>query len=421
MPLSVYGILASKFLRDRIGVLLLKLLESSRGLLVIFPKIEKIIDFWGFFRAADYGDQRFCSNEVCSCSTISLREEPAIRVPVETSRTNSIDLIQASHRDPYSLCMLDAELNGTISEKIDWQSTDEFWEKGQGQGQDLFLQTLAFMKIQNLMDIFSLTKLVSRGVDVVVGTLGRIIDFINGNNLKLIEVKYLVVDEADQTLAVGFQEKVEVILEKLLSQRQSMLFFATMPGWVKKLAKKYLDNPLTIDLVGDEEEKLAERIKLHAIAASATSKTLNGFWQGKFTVLVATDVAAHGLDIPNVDLIIYYELPNDPKTFFTSLWSYWDPSLNLLVHQLWKRFLGYPLRKLLPHLVNFIPSFNESEYQDVARNNAAGVRTKVYGGTEFILLNQEGAAHDLGCLDPEFEPGLRPFPLNASILSANQN
>ncbi|RZC22008.1 DEAD-box ATP-dependent RNA helicase 3, chloroplastic-like [Glycine soja] len=209
----------------------------------------------------------------------------------------------------------------------------------------------------------------SRGVDVVVGTPGRIIDLINGNSLKLSEVQYLVLDEADQMLAVGFEEDVEMILENLPAQRQSMLFSATMPSWVKKLARKYLNNPLTIDLVGDEEEKLAEGIKLYAIAATATSKrtilsdlvtvyakggktivftqtkrdadevslsltnsimsealhgdisqhqrerTLNGFRQGKFTVLVATDVAARGLDIPNVDLIIHYELPNDPETF----------------------------------------------------------------------------------------------------------
>uniref|UniRef100_A0A5B7AYF5 RNA helicase n=1 Tax=Davidia involucrata TaxID=16924 RepID=A0A5B7AYF5_DAVIN len=209
----------------------------------------------------------------------------------------------------------------------------------------------------------------SRGVDVVVGTPGRIIDLIKNNNLKLGEVQYLVLDEADQMLAVGFEEDVEVILEKLPSERQSMLFSATMPGWVKKLARKYLDNPLTIDLVGDQDEKLAEGIKLYAIPTTATSKrtilsdlvtvyakggktivftqtkrdadevslaltnsiasealhgdisqhqrerTLNGFRQGKFTVLVATDVASRGLDIPNVDLVIHYELPNDPETF----------------------------------------------------------------------------------------------------------
>ncbi|MED6171815.1 DEAD-box ATP-dependent RNA helicase 3, chloroplastic [Stylosanthes scabra] len=209
----------------------------------------------------------------------------------------------------------------------------------------------------------------SRGVDVVVGTPGRIIDLINGNSLKLSEVQYLVLDEADRMLAVGFEEDVEVILEKVPSERQIMLFSATMPGWVKKLSRKYLNNPLTIDLVGDEEEKLANGIKLYAMSATGTSKrtilsdlvtvyakggktivftqtkkdadevslsltssiasealhgdisqhqrerTLNGFRQGKFTVLVATDVAARGLDIPNVDLVIHYELPNDPETF----------------------------------------------------------------------------------------------------------
>ncbi|KAI4349842.1 hypothetical protein L6164_010391 [Bauhinia variegata] len=209
----------------------------------------------------------------------------------------------------------------------------------------------------------------SRGVDVVVGTPGRIIDLINGNSLKLSEVEFLVLDEADQMLAVGFEEDVEVILQKLPSERQSMLFSATMPGWVKKLARKYLDNPLTIDLVGEKEEKLAEGIKIYALSATTSSKrtilsdlitvyakggktivftqtkrdadevslaltnslasealhgdisqhqrerTLNGFRQGKFTVLVATDVAARGLDIPNVDLVIHYELPNDPETF----------------------------------------------------------------------------------------------------------
>ncbi|CAI0390640.1 unnamed protein product [Linum tenue] len=89
----------------------------------------------------------------------------------------------------------------------------------------------------------------TRGVDVVVGTPGRIIDLIKGNSLKLGEVQYLVLDEADQMLSFGFEEDVELILENLPTKRQSMLFSATMPIWVKKLARKYLDDPLQIDLV----------------------------------------------------------------------------------------------------------------------------------------------------------------------------
>ncbi|CAG7894089.1 unnamed protein product [Brassica rapa] len=65
--------------------------------------------------------------------------------------------------------------------------------------------------------------------------------------VELGEVEYLVLDEADQMLAVGFEEAVESILENLPHKRQSMLFSATMPTWVKKLARKYLDNPLNID------------------------------------------------------------------------------------------------------------------------------------------------------------------------------
>ncbi|CAK8572612.1 unnamed protein product [Lathyrus sativus] len=209
----------------------------------------------------------------------------------------------------------------------------------------------------------------SRGVDVVVGTPGRLIDLINGKTLKLSDIQYLVLDEADQMLAVGFEEDVELILENIPSKRQIMLFSATMPGWVKKLSRKHLSNPLTIDLVGDSEEKLAEGIKLYAVSATVSSKrrilyglinaygkggktivftrtkrdadeisrslsnsiaskalhgdisqyqrekTLNGFRQGRFSVLVATDVASRGLDIPNVDLIIHYELPDGPETF----------------------------------------------------------------------------------------------------------
>ncbi|BBN05938.1 ATP-dependent RNA helicase DDX21 [Marchantia polymorpha subsp. ruderalis] len=208
-----------------------------------------------------------------------------------------------------------------------------------------------------------------KGVDIAVGTPGRIIDLIDRGSLKLHEVQFLVLDEADQMLAVGFEEDVEKILEGLPSERQSMLFSATMPAWVKNLSRKYLKKPLTIDLVGESDEKLAEGIKLFCVNCVASAKrsilndlitvyakggktivftqtkrdaddvslsmsrlvgcealhgditqaqrekTLNAFREGKFSVLVATDVAARGLDIPNVDLVVHFEIPNDPETF----------------------------------------------------------------------------------------------------------
>ncbi|XP_073005217.1 DEAD-box ATP-dependent RNA helicase 53-like [Typha latifolia] len=207
------------------------------------------------------------------------------------------------------------------------------------------------------------------GVDVVVGTPGRIIDLLKRGALNLSEIQFVVLDEADQMLAVGFDEDVEIILEKLPSKRQGMMFSATMPSWIRKLTQKYLKDPVTIDLVGDSDQKLAEGISLYSIASDNYGKpsilgplikehakggkcivftqtkrdadrlafgmgrslpcqalhgdisqnqrerTLAGFRDGQFSILIATDVAARGLDIPNVDLVIHYELPNTSELF----------------------------------------------------------------------------------------------------------
>lgn len=207
------------------------------------------------------------------------------------------------------------------------------------------------------------------GVDVVVGTPGRIIDLLRRGNLNLSEIQFVVLDEADQMLAVGFDEDVEVIMEKLPQNRQSMLFSATMPSWIRKLSNQYLKDPVIIDLVGESDQKLPEGISLYSIASENYGKssilgtlikehanggkcivftqtkreadrlaysmgrsyacqalhgditqnqrerTLSGFREGRFNILVATDVAARGLDIPNVDLVVHYEIPNSSELF----------------------------------------------------------------------------------------------------------
>ncbi|XP_039114320.1 DEAD-box ATP-dependent RNA helicase 53-like [Dioscorea cayenensis subsp. rotundata] len=207
------------------------------------------------------------------------------------------------------------------------------------------------------------------GMDIVVGTPGRIIDLVQRGALDLSEVKFVVLDEADQMLAVGFQEDVECILSYLPARRQCMLFSATMPSWVNDLSRKYLRNPLVIDLVGETDQKLADGISLYSVASTSLNKqnllptlisryaeggksiiftrtkidaeslsrsmrsiigsrplhgnmqqmhrdkTLAAFRSGKFNVLVATDVAARGLDIPNVDLVVHFEMPNTSEIF----------------------------------------------------------------------------------------------------------
>ncbi|XP_004499961.1 DEAD-box ATP-dependent RNA helicase 53, mitochondrial-like [Cicer arietinum] len=207
------------------------------------------------------------------------------------------------------------------------------------------------------------------GVEIVVGTPGRVIDLLKRGSLKLKDVKFVVLDEADQMLQVGFQEAVETILQKMPTKRQTLMFSATMPSWIKNLTRNYLNNPLTIDLVGDSDQKLADGISLYSIASNGNAKagilaplitehakggkciiftqtkrdadrlshilakslkcealhgdisqtqrerTLTGFRNSYFNVLVATDVASRGLDVPNVDLVIHYELPNSSEIF----------------------------------------------------------------------------------------------------------
>nr|GMC88345.1 DEAD-box ATP-dependent RNA helicase 53-like [Ipomoea batatas] len=208
-----------------------------------------------------------------------------------------------------------------------------------------------------------------RGVDMVVGTPGRIIDLLKRGSLDLSELQFVVLDEADQMLNVGFAEDVERILQNAPKKRQTMMFSATMPGWILKLTQQFLKNPVEIDLVGNSDQKLADGISLYSIACEMHQKpavlgplitehakggkcivftqtkrdadrlacamqrnfkcealhgdisqnqrerTLSGFREGHFNVLVATDVAARGLDVPNVDLVIHYELPNSSEIF----------------------------------------------------------------------------------------------------------
>ncbi|OEL38582.1 DEAD-box ATP-dependent RNA helicase 53 [Dichanthelium oligosanthes] len=193
-------------------------------------------------------------------------------------------------------------------------------------------------------------RVLKYGVDIVVGTPGRVIDLLRRGVLNLSEIQFVVLDEADQMLAVGFDEDVEVIMEQLPQNRQSMLFSATMPSWIIKISNKYLNDPIVIDLVsdflsyfpgysltftsllsqvGDSDQKLPEGISLYSIASDNFAKqsilgpliknqrerTLSGFRDGRFNILVATDVAARGLDIPNVDLVVHYEIPNTSELF----------------------------------------------------------------------------------------------------------
>ncbi|WP_415648498.1 DEAD/DEAH box helicase, partial [Stackebrandtia soli] len=207
------------------------------------------------------------------------------------------------------------------------------------------------------------------GVEIVVGTPGRLIDLIKSKHLRLDEVHTAVLDEADRMLDLGFAEDVEKLLKGLPEDRQTMLFSATMPDGIVALSRKFLRQPMTIhaDVTTDQApskqteqfaylthslnkiEVLARilqakgrgltmvfsRTKRHtqriaddlefrgfAVAAvhgdlgqNARERALRAFRSGNIDVLVATDVAARGLDVRDVTHVVNYDSPDDAETY----------------------------------------------------------------------------------------------------------
>uniref|UniRef100_M4BJK6 RNA helicase n=1 Tax=Hyaloperonospora arabidopsidis (strain Emoy2) TaxID=559515 RepID=M4BJK6_HYAAE len=207
-----------------------------------------------------------------------------------------------------------------------------------------------------------------RGVDILVGTPGRIMDLVNKGSLSLDDVDVSVLDEADMMLKFGFQEAVETILGWVPEGGQTVMWSATFPKWVSSMASKYLKEPVSIDLVGDVDNQvpatvthkainapMRERVqvlenvlRLHAhdgktlvftetkreadeivnalagqdvralhgdLSQGMRTSTMNGFRSGQVKTLVCTDIAARGLDIANVELVVQYRLPSDKESF----------------------------------------------------------------------------------------------------------
>ncbi|KAM0885432.1 hypothetical protein ACQ4PT_030357 [Festuca glaucescens] len=216
----------------------------------------------------------------------------------------------------------------------------------------------------------------TKGVDVIVGTPGRVKDFIVKGSLSLKCLKFCVLDEADEMLNMGFAEDVELILGKVedVTKVQTFLFSATLSEWVKKLSMRFLKaEKRTVDLVGNEKRKASVSVRHLALPCNHAarsqivpgiircyshggqtiiftktkksaselsglipgSRALHGditqverevlladFRSGKFFVLVATNVAAQGLDINDVHLIIQCEAPRDGEAYiYQSGWT----------------------------------------------------------------------------------------------------
>ncbi|MGQ4491385.1 DEAD/DEAH box helicase [Streptomyces sp. 372A] len=209
-----------------------------------------------------------------------------------------------------------------------------------------------------------------KGVDVIVGTPGRLLDLAGQRKLDLSKVRALVLDEADEMLDLGFLPDVERIITMLPAKRQTMLFSATMPGAVISLARRYMSQPTHINATSPDDEgttvkntaqyvyrahsmdkpemvarilqadgrglamifcrtkrtaaDIAEQLERRGFASGAVhgdlgqgarEQALRAFRNGKVDVLVCTDVAARGIDVEGVTHVINYQSPEDEKTY----------------------------------------------------------------------------------------------------------
>jgi ATP-dependent RNA helicase DeaD len=206
-----------------------------------------------------------------------------------------------------------------------------------------------------------------RGVDVVVGTPGRLIDLMERGVLDLSQLRTLVLDEADEMLSMGFVDDIEAILKETPAERQTALFSATLPREIRRLAESYMREPqsvtieraqMTVEAIEQryylvrEGDKLALITRLFEVdeissalifvrtransselsstlstrgfpaealngdlSQEARERTLNRFRQGLVKVLVATDVAARGLDIDDISHVFNFHLPDDPEVY----------------------------------------------------------------------------------------------------------
>ncbi len=210
-------------------------------------------------------------------------------------------------------------------------------------------------------------RALQRGVHVVVGTPGRVMDHIRRKTLKLQNLKTLVLDEADEMLRMGFIDDVEWVLEQLPTERQIVLFSATMPTQIRRIATKYLSNPVEVTIkvktatadtirqrfwpvsglhkldaltrILEAEDfdaviifvrtktatvELSDKLAARGYAATALNgdiaqnlreRTIDNLKKGKLDILVATDVAARGLDVTRISHVINYDIPYDAEAY----------------------------------------------------------------------------------------------------------
>ncbi len=226
---------------------------------------------------------------------------------------------------------------------------------------------LSSLAIYGGQSIYTQLKALQRGPQVVIGTPGRVMDHMRRGTIKLRKLKFLILDEADRMLDMGFQDAIETILEDTPAERQTIMFSATMQPEILKLTKRYQQSPKHIDVTAGKAsspqidqvyyslknksklEALKRLIAFHKIGSALIfcntkrrvddlcddlrddgfaaaglhgdlrqnkrDSVMKGFRQDEVRLLVATDVAARGIDVDNVDAVFNYDLPRDDEDY----------------------------------------------------------------------------------------------------------
>lgn len=230
-----------------------------------------------------------------------------------------------------------------------------------------FMHGIKVLPIYGGQDISKQIRSLKGGVQIVIGTPGRVMDHMRRKTLRLEHIRMVVLDEADEMLNMGFREDIETILKEMPQERQTVMLSATMPGPILEIARTYQKDPEIIRVVKKEltvpkieqyyyevkpknkeevltrlldlydpklslvfcntkrqVDDLTEKLKgrgyfaegLHGdLKQSQRDRVMNGFRNGKTEILVATDVAARGIDVDDVEAVFNYDVPQDEEYY----------------------------------------------------------------------------------------------------------
>ena len=311
-----------------------------------------------------------------------------------------------------------------------------------------------------------------KGVHVVVGTPGRIIDHIKRKTLKLGDITHLVLDEADEMLNMGFIDDIEEILSHTNPSRRTTLFSATMPAKIRELARKYMDGyqmltvkkqQLTTSLTdqvyfevkaSDKFEALCRIVDmedgfyglvfcrtrndvdgvvshltdrgydaeaLHGeISQSQRERTLDNFRKKNINILVATDVAARGLDVYNLTHVINYSIPQDPESYVhrigrTGRAGMEGTAITFITPGEYKKLMfiqskaGADIKKSSPpNVKNILKARRRKIYNELADLLEKGVDERYYRWANTLMEGREPADLVAALLEYSFDNNLNP-------------